>query len=446
VLVGGALGDRLGRKRVFSAGVVLFAVASAACGSAPGAHVLVAARAVQGIGAALLVPGSLALISAAYPQAERGEAIGIWSMLTSITAAVAPIAGGVVVSRTSWRWVFLFNVPVAIGVLALGHKGVDDARDASASRRMDWPGAGLVTLGLGAMVYALIDDGATVGVVGEATLLTAGAAVLVGFVVFESRAAAPMVPLSLFRSRTFAGTNLLTLLLYGALGGALFFLPFNLIQAQGYDPAAAGAALLPFVVAISFLSPAMGALSHRFGARPLLVAGSLASAAGYVLLALPARGGLYWATYFPGIAVLGIGMGIAVAPLTTAVMTSVEDHQAGVASGVNNAVARAGGLVAVAALGVVLRVRFDRVLDERLAVLRLSAAASARIVSEREKLGAADLTALDATAREAARAAFGDAYVAGFRTLMLSSALLAALGALAAWTSVDRAGAGRATR
>jgi EmrB/QacA subfamily drug resistance transporter len=433
VLVGGALGDRLGRRRVFSAGVVLFAVASAACGCAPDARLLVAARAVQGVGAALLVPGSLSLISAAYPEAARGKAIGIWSTLTAITSAMGPVAGGFAVAHASWRWVFFFNVPVAIGVLALARKGVADSRDDSASRRMDWPGAILATLGLGAIVYALIDDGASLGARGEAALLAAGAAVLGGFVLFEWRTAAPMVPLSLFRSRAFAGTNVLTLLLYGALGSALFFLPFNLIQVQGYDAAAAGAALLPFILGISLLSPAMGALSHRFGARPLLVAGSLGSASGYVLLALPGSGGSYWTTYFPGIAVLGLGMGIAVAPLTTAVMGSVDTHRAGVASGVNNAVSRAAGLVAVAGLGVVLRARFDRILGERLVGLHLSDEAAARVVSERGKLGGADFTGLDAATREALRAAFGDAYVAGFRTLMIASAILAALGGLAAW-------------
>jgi EmrB/QacA subfamily drug resistance transporter len=437
VLVGGALGDRLGRRRVFSVGVVLFAVASAACGLAGDAYVLVAARAAQGIGAALLVPGSLSLISAAYPKNERGKAIGIWSTFTSITAAVGPVAGGLAVSHASWRWVFLFNVPVAIAVLALAHGAGPDTRDESAPPQMDWVGAALVTLGLGAIVYALIDDGAIVGARGEVALIGAGCAVLVGFVFFEARTAAPMVPLSLFRSRTFAGTNLLTLLLYGALGGALFFLPFNLIQVQGYDAASAGAALLPFILAISALSPLMGALSQRFGARPLLVLGSLVSAGGYALLALPAIGGSYWTTYFPGVLVLGIGMGIAVAPLTAAVMGSVDPHRVGVASGVSNAVARAAGLVAIAALGAVLRSRFDRALDERLALLRLPEGDAARVLSERGKLGAADFSGLDAATREAARAAFGAAYVSGFRTLIGVSAALAALGALAAWASLD---------
>lgn len=423
VLVGGALGDRLGRKRVFLAGVVVFTAASVGCGAAPDARVLVAARAAQGIGAALLVPGSLALVSAAYPKEERGRAIGIWSMLTAVASAIGPIGGGAVVAHASWRWVFFFNVPLAACVLALARRGVRETRDESASAHMDWAGAVLVTLALGAMTYALIDGGSGLGSAGEWGLLAAGVVLLGVFVLHEARTREPMVSLSLFRNRTFAATNILTLLVYGALGAALFFVPFRLIQIEGYSPAAAGAALLPLVVAISVLSPMLGALASRIGARPLLAVGSLACAGGYALLAVPARGGgSYWATYFPGILTLGLGMGIVVAPLTTAVMGSVDDEHAGLASGVNNAVSRAAGLLALAALGLVLRARFDRVLDER-----LPASVLAAVTSERAKLGAADLSAFDDTTR----AAFADAYVAGFRALVLACAGLAALGALA---------------
>jgi MFS family permease len=363
-----------------------------------------------------------------------------------MTSAVGPVAGGFAVAHASWRWVFFFNVPLAALVLVLAGEGVVETRDPSAPKRMDWAGAALVTTGLGAIVFALIDGGASLGGLGQGTLLAAGCAVLVGFAVFETRAKEPMVPLPLFGSRTFVGTNLFTLLLYGALGSALFFLPFNLIQVQGYDAAAAGAALLPFIAGISLLSPAMGALSQRLGARQVLVSGSLVCGAAYVLLALPTRGGSYWTTYFPGVAVLGIGMGIVVAPLTTTVMGSVASSQSGVASGVNNAVARAAGLVAIAALGLVLRARFDRALDERLAATDLPAATLASVVSERRKLGAADFSTLDAATRETARAAFGDAYIAGFRALTIASALLAALGALAARVSMEPRRAAELTR
>jgi MFS family permease len=287
-------------------------------------------------------------------------------------------------------------------------------------------------VGLGTVVFALIDHGATAGKSGEAVLLAAGAVVFLGFVVFESRATAPMVPLSLFGSRVFATTNVLTLLLYAALGAALYFLPFDLIQVQRYGATAAGASLLPFVVAISALSPVMGSLASRVGARRLLVLGPAVAGAGFALLALPERGGSYWTMFFPGIATAGIGMGITVAPLTAAVMGSVESHRAGVASGVNNAVARAAGLLAVAGLGVVLRERFDGVLDRHLTALRLPAALTWRVAAERTKLAGADLGDLDPAIFADVRAAFDDAYVAGFRALALTCALLAATAALAA--------------
>jgi EmrB/QacA subfamily drug resistance transporter len=432
VLVGGALGDRFGRRRVFSAGAVLFGVASAGCGCAPGAALLVAARALQGVGAALLVPGSLSLIESAYPPDARGRAFGIWSTVTSVMTAGGPVAGGLVVAHASWRWVFFFNVPLAVATVVLAHGGVEDTRDQETVQRMDWLGATLVTAGLGAIVFALLDSGATAGARGEALLLAGGAGALVAFGFVESRDPAAMVPLSLFRSRDFAGTNLLTLLLYAALGGGLYFLPFDLIQVQRYDPASAGAALLPLVLLMSVLSPVMGSLTARLGTRSLLVAGPLVSACGFALLAVPGIGGSYWTTFFPGVAVLGVGMGVTVAPLTVGVMASVDAHRAGVASGVNNAVARAAGLLAVAVLGVVLRARFDGSLDARLAALQLPAALATRATAERGKLGAADFADLDAAAQATLRGAFDGAYVAGFRLLLGVSAVLTALGALAA--------------
>jgi EmrB/QacA subfamily drug resistance transporter len=432
VLVGGALGDRFGRRRMFSAGALLFGAASAGCGCAPGAGLLVAARALQGAGAALLVPGSLSLIESAYPPDARGRAFGIWSTVTSVMTAGGPVAGGLVVAHASWRWVFFFNVPLAVATVVLAHGGVEDTRNEGAVQRMDWLGVTLVTAGLGAIVFALLDDGATAGARGEALLLAGGAGALVAFGFVESRAPAAMVPLSLFQSRNFAGTNLLTLLLYGALSGGLYFLPFDLIQVQRYDAAAVGAALLPLVLLVSVLSPVMGSLTARLGTRSLLVAGPLVSAGGFAWLAVPGIGGSYWTTFFPGVAVLGIGMGVTVAPLTVGVMASVDTDRAGVASGVNNAVARTGGLLAVAALGVVLRARFDGALDARLAALRLPAALATRATAERGKLGAADFTDLDDAAQATLRAAFDGAYVAGFRLLMAVSAVLTALGALAA--------------
>jgi EmrB/QacA subfamily drug resistance transporter len=422
VLVGGALGDRLGRRRVFSAGVVLFAAASVACGLAPSAVPLIVARAIQGVGAALLVPGSLSLISAAYGEAERGAAIGTWSASSAITSAIGPLAGGWVVAHYSWRWLFFFNVPMAAAVLVIARRHVVETRDETADLRMDWIGAALATAGLGFIVFALLEN--------LPLLLVVGAAALIAFVVVEAKRASPMMPLSLFRRRTFAGTNLLTFFLYAGLAGGLFFVPFNLIQVQGYGPAAAGASVLPLALLVSAMSRWAGGLTARWGARPLLVVGPLIASSGFALLAVPTIGGSYWGTFFPGMVVLGLGMGMTVAPLTTAVMGSVETEHAGVASGVNNAVARAAGLLAIAALGLVVVARFNQVLDRELAETPLTDLALRVVEAQRGRLVGADFTELgDAPLRDTLRRAFADAYVAGFRTSMGVCAALGVLGA-----------------
>jgi EmrB/QacA subfamily drug resistance transporter len=438
VLVGGALGDRLGRKRVHLAGVTLFALASAVCGLAPDAIVLVAARAVQGVGAALLVPGSLSLISAAYDDKTRGAAIGTWSAFSAITGAVGPVAGGWVVSHASWRWLFFFNVPLAAIVVVLSRHHVVETRDDEAPATMDWLGAALATLGLGLVVYALVDSANAAGSTRMELLLVLGLLVVVSFVVVEARGRAPMVNLSLFRSRTFSGANLLTLLLYAALGGAFFFLPFDLIQVQGYSPAEAGAALLPFVLLVAAMSRGVGGLVTRLGVRPLLVAGPLVAAAGFALVARPTIGGSYWRTFFPAVVVLGVGMGLTVAPLTTGVMGAVESRHAGVASGINNAVARTAALLAIAALGVLLTARFDAVLDARLGAMALPQSVAHMVAVERGKLAAADMSSvMDSALREDLRAAFRDAYVAAFRGVLSVCACLAAVGALVAGVLID---------
>jgi EmrB/QacA subfamily drug resistance transporter len=430
VLVGGALGDRLGRRRVFSAGTVIFAAASVACGLAPSAAPLIAARAVQGVGAALLVPGSLALITAAYGQKERGAAIGTWSASSAVMSAIGPWAGGWIVAHGSWRWIFFFNLPVAIIAIALAWRHVDETRDDAADPRMDWIGAALATVGLGVVVTALLE--------GRPRLLIVGIAALVAFVVVEAKQPAPMVPLSLFRQRTFAGTNLLTFFLYAGLSGGLFFVPFDLIQVQAYGPAAAGASFMPLVLLVSVMSRWAGGLTARWGPRPLLIGGPLVAAVGFALLAVPAIGGSYWTTFFPGMVVLGVGMGLTVAPLTTAVMGSVEAQHAGVASGVNNAVARTAGLLAVAALGLVVIERFNRVLDAELATLALPATLARTVDAQRGRLAGADLADLkDPALYHAVRQAFAEAYVAGVRASMLICAGLGVLGALSALWLVE---------
>ena len=434
ILLGGALGDRLGRRRVFMWGVALFALASLWCGLAPDVLQLIIARAVQGIGGALLVPGSLAIISTSFDEASRGKAIGTWSGMTAITTAAGPVLGGWLVSAYSWRWVFLLNLPFAAAVLFIAASRVPETRDPAPAARLDWVGAGLSVIGLGLVVYGLIESanmGPTHPVVVGA--IAAGLLVLALFVIVEARVPAPMMPLRLFRSRRFTGATLLTVLLYGALGGALFFLPFNLIQVQGYTPAQAGAAWLPFILTIAILSRPAGALVPRLGPRVLLVAGPLITAAGFALATLPGTAGRYWTTFLPAFLVMGLGMSIAVTPLVTVVMSSVPAGEAGVASGINNAVSRAAGLLALAAMGVIVLAVFNRELDSRLAAGNLRPLVVEQLAAQRIKLAAAQVPSA-ATPEEARalRSAVDASFVEGFRMAMWMAAGLAAGSAIVA--------------
>ena len=438
ILVGGALGDRLGRRRVFAAGVVLFGAGSLLCGLSRSAAELIAARAFQGVGAALLVPGSLAIISAEFDERSRGRAIGTWSAATAILAAVGPVIGGWVIERLSWRGIFFLNLPLCALVLPILFRHVRESRDPDAPRSLDWLGTALVTLGLGGLVFGFIAAPQLgFGAPRVRAPLIVGSLALIAFGIAEVAEREPMIPPRLFKVRTFTGANLLTLLLYAALSGALFFVPFLLIQVRGYSATAAGAALLPFVLLVFALSRWSGALADRLGAKRFLVAGPLVAGLGFGLLSLAANPGSYWTTCFPGIAVLGLGMAIAVAPLTTTVMNAAESSLAGTASGVNNAVARTGGVLAIAVLGVLVFGRFRADLAESAARMSTTPSARAFLVEAGTRVAAARIPDdLPAPVATALREAVDQSFTSAFRLAMLVAAALAAAAAVSGATLV----------
>jgi EmrB/QacA subfamily drug resistance transporter len=434
LLLGGSLGDLYGRRKIFLAGVLLFAIGSSWCGLASSIVSLILARCVQGIGAAFLVPGSLAIISASYPSEERGRAIGTWSGCTAITAAIGPVMGGWLVENVSWRWVFFVNLPLAVIVIWLTLWRVPESRNETASKNLDWLGAALVSGGLGAITYALIEGPAGASEHGGAVWILGlvGLGALVCFLIVESRSPAPMISLHLFRSRDFSGANLITFLLYAPLSGMLFFFPLDLIQVQHYSATQAGAALLPLILLIFVLSRWSGGLVARYGARLPLTVGPLVAAAGFALFLRPEIGDSYWSTFFPSVVVLGIGMAISVAPLTTVVMESVPSRDAGVASGVNNAVSRIAGLLAVAVFGLILSAGFNRTLSRALAQMQLAPAVRKDADSQRSKLAGAQIS--DTRVREA----FDAAFVSGYRDVTWLSVGMALLSALSAHMLVSK--------
>jgi EmrB/QacA subfamily drug resistance transporter len=434
LLVGGSLGDHFGRRRIYIIGVVLFTLASVWCGVAPSITHLIAARVLQGIGGALLVPGSLAIISTSFPKEERGQAIGVWSAFTSVTATVGPVMGGWLIEHVSWRAAFFINVPIAVAVIGVAVRFVPESRDAKSQGELDWLGAVLATASLGALVYGLIESSSR-GITNTTVVasLVAGVIASALFILVEARHKNPMLPLALFQSTDFSGANLLTFLLYAALSGMLYFLPQNLIQVQGYSATAAGSALLPSMIILFFLSRWAGGLVKRYGSRLPLIVGPLIVAAGFALFARPGAHANYWTMFFPAVVVFGFGFAVSVAPLTTTVMNAVDERWAGIASGVNNAVSRAAGLISIAIFGIVMLQNFANRFEEALRKIPLSPAANSALNAQRFNLAGVNIPAgLDPATREAVRQAIDASFVSGFRELMLISAALTVLSAVAA--------------
>jgi EmrB/QacA subfamily drug resistance transporter len=410
ILVGGALGDRVGRRLVFAVGIAIFAVASLSCALAGNVAVLIAARIVQGFGAALLVPQSLAIIAASFPRETRGRAIGVWAAASAITTALGPPLGGFAIDVFSWRFVFLINLPLSAAALFLTFAHVPESRDESAAGPIDWTGSAIAVGSFAVLTYGLTllsSGSASAGTVALIALAIGSAGLLV-FWRFERRAKNPILPTAIFRSRPFLVANIATLFLYGALAAVLLLLPFDLIARRGMAASAVGMTLLPFGLIIGVLSRFSGGLADRFGARTLLVGGSLTVAAASALLALVIAD--YWLGVFLPVLLMALGMAAVVTPLTTVVMNSAPDEQSGTASGINNAASRIAGLVAVAALGALASLVFHW----------QGAPPEARF---------GELPPLTAEARSLVEAAF----VAAYSSAMLAGALLAALAAGAAF-------------
>lgn len=439
ILTGGSIGDLYGRRRIFAIGIVCFALASATCGLAPDPLTLIAARAAQGFGAALMMPGSLAILSASFPPERQGKAIGLWSAATGIGVAIAPALGGWLIDSFSWRWVFLINLPLATISLVIVCTKVPESRSAK-RRPLDWIGILLATTGLGCLTYGLIAAGQT----GFGNPLTAAA--LAGGIVFlallilaERRIAAPMISLSLFRLPGFAGVQAFTFLLWAALSGALFFVPFRLMQIQGFKPLEAGMALLPFVLIVSVLSRWAGGLADRFGPRIPLMFGAGFSGIGFLLLTLPDADTSYLYGFMPALMTIGLGMGICIAPVTVAAMNAAGKDQVGLASAINNMAARTGGLIAIAVFGLLLADRFDAALAQALPSLHLPEAALQALQSERGKLAAAIVpTGLAPEQQAAVAVAVKQAFVSGYRWTMIAAGAMAFASALIAALSLAR--------
>jgi EmrB/QacA subfamily drug resistance transporter len=394
LLLGGSLGDHYGRRRAFATGIVWFAVASLLCGVAPSIQALVAARALQGVGAALLTPGSLAIIEAVFHPDDRAAAVGAWSGLGGVTTAVGPVLGGFLTMAASWRWIFLLNLPFTVTALWAAIRHVPESRDPRAAPGVDFPGATLAALGLAGVIYALT-EAQDAGWADSAVLVAGigGVLALAAFLLVERGSAHPMLPLEVFGSRQFSATNLVTFIVYGALGGALFLLPIQLQRVLGLTPLWSGTALVPITVVLLLLSARAGRLAQRIGPRLPMTVGPLLAAAGLALLVRVVPGSTYWSGTLPGVLVFALGMSLTVAPLTATVLAAVPDEHAGVASAVNNDVARAAGLVAVATLPAAAGISGGAALDPA-------------------------------------------TFAAGFRTAMWLAASLVAAGGLLAWATV----------
>jgi len=443
ILIGGSLGDQLGRKKIFMVGILIFIAGSAACGFAPGVTWLIVFRVIQGVGGALMIPGSLSLISSSIQASERGKAIGTWSAFSTLVTMGGPILGGALGDAGLWRYIFFINVPLGLAALIILNSKVKESRDEDSNHRLDYPGAISIALGLAAVTFGFLSI-PELGIHNPEVYgsLIIGLILLIAFVIIENKSAHPMMPLKLFANATFSGANLLTLFLYAGLGSGMLFMGLNMVQVQGYNQKESGLTFLPFTVLMITIARFSGAMATKYGPRFFLIAGPAIAGAGLLLLSFikqtagPAE---YWTTFFPGIVVLGLGMSITVAPLTTAVMASVSDHFSGTASGVNNAVSRIAGVFANAVFGTLAVLFFSGALQQQVASIPLSPAQKQAVMAQAPDMGNAHVPKDVAPQNKTVIIkAYHNSFISMYSKIMKISAALGFLGALMAMIFIRR--------
>jgi EmrB/QacA subfamily drug resistance transporter len=437
ILIGGTLGDRLGRKKIFMTGIFIFILGSTACGLAGSATMLIIFRMIQGVGGALMIPGSLSLISSGINENERGKAIGTWSAITTLVTMGGPILGGALADAGLWRYIFFINVPIGVAALLFLWWKVSESREEDMTKGLDFPGAALIAFGLALLTFGFLRmpemglrDGKVYG------SIIAGIIFLVAFIVVEHKSRHPMLPLSLFRNLTFSGANLLTFFLYAGLGAGMLFLSLNMVQVQGYSQLESGLTFLPFTVLMIGIARLAGSLADKRGPRLFLIVGPCLAGAGLLLLSFVKQTpgpGSYWTTFFPGILVLGLGMSLTVAPLTATVMGAVGNHLSGTASGVNNAITRIAGVFANAVFGSLAVLFFSTAVQKDIDRTSLNPQQKEAVVAQAINLGNALPPAeLDATQQTAVTKVYHAAFVDAYGKIMRASALLGFLGGLMA--------------
>ncbi|MDZ7716533.1 MAG: MFS transporter [Balneolaceae bacterium] len=439
ILTGGSAGDYYGRKRIFGLGIFIFLLSTIWCGLAPNVQQLILARAGQALGGAFMIPGSLAIITDLYEEGERGKAIGTWSAATALATATGPLMGGILVDYFSWRFIFLISVPMAVIALAILFWRVPESKEREQNAKPDWGGSLLATLSLGLICYGLI-EGSEFGMIHPFVLLTlaTGGLVLTAFIWLEKKTENPMVPLSIFKSSTFSGANLVTMSFFLSLAGVFFLLPFNLIQVQGYSATAAGAAFIPFPLLVGSLSRWSGGLIARYGARPMLVVGPVLTSLGFVLLGILGDGSSYWVNFLPGIAFMGLGVAVSFAPLNTVVMSSVDQSLTGTASGINKAVSRLSGMLSVALLGAVAINIFGSELLEWMQYNDIPDHLSKEMIEQKANLVKAVIPEqVDPAMRKVLQKGLNESFLNSFKTMMYISAGIVLCGAPCAATMVN---------